>query len=231
MALAENTFEKKLAALLRLLARPALPGLFNPYCDLDRELDLATAPRRRRSNLREYLRAHRLAKRVLVGEAAGYNGCRFSGIPFTGEDLLVGDKPLPWTSGRSLSRSSRGEALRSERSANIVWSAIAGDRRLVLWNAVPWHPHRRGEALSNRKPTGKEEAAGRHLLGTFLELYPDAFPVAVGRVAEAAVEKLGKNAIYLRHPSMGGQKKFLAGLADVKRRLDREEKPSPSRRR
>ncbi len=223
MALTETTFEKRLAILLRLLGRPALPGLFNPYSDVDETLDLKSAPRRRRSNLREYLRAHRQARRVLVGEAAGYNGCRFSGMPFAGEDLLVGDRPLPWTEGRSLQRSSRGATLRSERSANIVWSSLANDRRLVLWNAVPWHPPRPGEALSNRKPKRKEEEAGLVLLDAFLDIYPQAVPVAVGRVAESAIEKVGRRAVYLRHPSMGGQKKFLAGLADEKRRLDAEE--------
>lgn len=226
MVTTDVIFEKQLTALMRLLGRPALPGLFNPYSDVDEDLDLKSAPHRRRSNLKEYLRAHRQARRVLVGEAAGYNGCRFSGIPFTGEDLLVGDRPLPWTEGRSLHRSSRGVPLRSERSANIVWSALADDRRLVLWNAVPWHPPRPGEPLSNRKPKRLEEEAGLVLLAAFLDLYPQAIPIAVGRVAEGAIEKVGRKAVYLRHPSMGGQKKFLAGLADEKRRLDAEGIPS-----
>ena len=206
-----------LTGLLRRLARPAPAGLFNPYRDRDLRLDLASGPARRRANLREYVDAFAGARLVLVGEAAGYNGCRFSGIPFTGEDLLVGEAALPWARERRLRRSSRGQRLSRERSANIVWGQLGGRRDVVLWNAVPWHPHRTGEPLSNRPPRSGDINAGRSYLESFLELFPAATPVAVGRVAQRALATLAIDAPYLRHPSMGGQRQFERGLRELLR--------------
>ena len=208
----DQTFDRHLRALVRSLSRPKIEGLFNPYRDHDPALDRAAAASHRRRNLRLYLRAFRSARHALVGEAAGYNGCRFSGLPFTGEDLLVGEKALPWTEGLSLKRSSRGSRPTSERSANIVWGAIGDRRDHVLWNAVPWHPHRPGQALTNRKPRRDEIESGLLLLREFFHLFPKAIPVAVGRVAESSLRSIGLEPIYLRHPSMGGQPRFLAGM-------------------
>ncbi len=208
-----SAWEKRRRALLRALARPAGSGLFNPYCDEDPRLDRARGAAIRRANLRAYLHAFQDARYLLVGEAAGYNGCRFTGVPFTGEDLLVGDGALGWTQGLRLARSSKGARLSSERSAGIVWGAIGERRDLLLWNAVPWHPHRPHRPLSNRPPARGEVRAGRELLERFLALFPHATPVAVGRVAEGALRELGLDPIYVRHPSMGGKRDFLSGVA------------------
>lgn len=206
-------FDGTLRRLLTTLRAPCPEALFNPYRDRDPALDLASAPTRRTANLRAYLRAHEGARYVLLGEAAGYNGCRFSGIPFTGEDLIVGVEPLPWTEGHRLARSSAGEPLRREHSARIVWEGIRDRRDCVLWNTVPWHPHRPGEPLSNRRPHRGEIEAGLALLPSFLALFPDATPVAVGRIAEEGLAKIGVTASYVRHPSMGGKRRFLEGVA------------------
>ncbi len=209
------SFESRLKRLATKLRSPAPSGVFHPYLDCDLALERADGPSRRLGNLREYLRAHESARYVLLGEAAGYNGCRFSGIPFTGEDLLIGETPLPWTAGCRLRRSSLGETLKKERSATIVWQGIRERRDCVLWNTVPWHPHRPGEPLSNRPPKRPEVEAGLALLPTFLALYPDAIPVAIGRVAEAGLERIGVPSRYVRHPSMGGKNAFLAGIAEL----------------
>lgn len=208
-------FERRLARLLAGLRAPAPPALFHLYRDRDPRFDLPDAPARRIGNLRAYLRAHAGARYVLIGEAAGYDGCRFSGIPFTGEEQLVGADPLPWTAGRRVARSSKNGPPKRERSAAIVWPALRGRRDCVLWNTLPWHPHRPGEPLSNRSPTRDEAAAGAEHLARFLELFPGAEPVAIGRVAESALAGLGIRARYLRHPSMGGKPAFLAGLSNL----------------
>jgi uracil-DNA glycosylase len=206
-------FERRLARLIDALRGEAPPSVFHLYRDRDPGLDLPDGPARRLANLRAYLRAHAGARFALIGEAAGYDGCRFSGIPFTGEEQLVGESPLSWTSGRRVARSSASGPPRRERSAAIVWPALRDRADCVLWNTLPWHPHRPGEPLSNRSPTREEAAAGAPHLARFLELFPGAEPVAVGRVAEAALERLGVRARYLRHPSMGGKRAFLEGLA------------------
>ncbi|MEE8143636.1 MAG: uracil-DNA glycosylase [Planctomycetota bacterium] len=211
-------WESGLRRLLSALSHPKgpSPNLFNPYRDEDPDLDRPGGAAIRRANLRAYLRCFRPARYLLVGEAAGYNGCRFSGLPFTGEDLIVGDRALPWTRDLPFARSSSGERLSSERSAAIVWEGIAQRRDLLLWNTVPWHPHQPHKPLSNRRPGRREVEQGLALLKVCLQLFPKATPVAVGRVAEGALRQLGYEAIYVRHPSMGGKRAFLSGVAELK---------------
>jgi hypothetical protein len=72
---------------------------------------------------------------------------------------------------------------------------------VLLWNVVPTHP---GTAVSNRRPTRAEVAAGLHFAG---HLARDRWVLCVGRVAQA-----GLGGPYLRHPSHGGAQAFRSGL-------------------
>ncbi len=191
------------------------PGVFNQYRDRDPELDQVEAPAIRRANLRRYLEAFAGAAYVLVGEAAGYAGCRFSGIPFTGEAQLVGPEPLAWAASGGLTQTSLGEPWR-ERSAEIVWPALDGRRDCVLWNAFPWHPYKDG-ALTNRRPSATELRHASHVLRRFLSMFPQANVYAVGRVSQGALQALGIEAVYIRHPSHGGKRAFTAGVTALPR--------------
>lgn len=93
--------------------------LANPWVDQVEGLDLPDAPARRIANLRAYLHLHRNAKWMAVGQEAGYAGCRFSGLPFTGEDLLEGPRALSIFAGSGVKRTSVFEKPISERSANF----------------------------------------------------------------------------------------------------------------
>jgi uracil-DNA glycosylase len=143
----------------------------------------------RRERLRRYLHERRSASVLLVGEAAGYNGARVSGIAFTSERQLTGIGP-------------------AEISATIVHRTlaelgIADD--VLLWNVVPTHPHHLGEPFSNRRPTVAEIADGL----PFVERVAKGRRVlAVGRVAQQAL-----GVPYIRHPSHGGASEFRATLA------------------
>ena len=143
----------------------------------------------RRERLRCYLEDRRSAAILLVGEAAGYNGARVSGIAFTSERQLTGSGP-------------------TEISATIVHRTlaelgIADD--VLLWNLVPTHPHRPGVPRSNRRPTAAEIAEGL----PFVECVAEGRRVlAVGRLAQHAL-----GVPYVRHPSHGGAAEFRATLA------------------
>lgn len=188
----------------------------NPYRDCDPAYDQPDAAIIRQQNLRCYLETFAGASYLLVGEAPGYAGCRFSGIPFTCEAQIVVPDALPWTRGLSLGQSSLGEPY-WERSAKIVWGALAGRRDCVLWNAFPWHPH--GDTpLSNRRPTREELDQGGETLQCVLALFPDAEVYAIGRVSEGQLDRLGISAPYIRHPSHGGKPQFTAGIRSLPRR-------------
>jgi uracil-DNA glycosylase len=164
------------------------------------------------------------ARYILIGEAAGYQGCKVSGIPFTSERLILADEiPRVRSDGQRLTSRPRPW---SEPSATIVWStlrALGIADHTILWNAFPWHPHKPGNLHSNRTPTSAERELGLPVLEELLRLHPEATVFAVGRNAEWALQFMSRPAIALRHPSMGGATKFREGLRRVSAKALRSE--------
>lgn len=218
--MARNGFSKAVDELIAMLLAygPGNDRVANPWVDVVEGLDLPDAPKRRVDNLRLYLRAHENARWMLVGQEAGYAGCRFSGIPFTGEDQLEGPKALPIFAGRGYRRSSCLPKPSSERSANIVWPCIGCTGRAVLWNSFPFHCHEPGKPLTNRAWNVRDDRDGlgdrilRHAAG---KVFPGAKLIAVGRKAEASLAELGFEAIGVRHPSQGGATIFRNQMAEL----------------
>jgi uracil-DNA glycosylase len=164
--------------LVEALAEAQIGDTFNQYA--------GSALRRER--LVAYLNRQADASFLLVGEAAGYRGARVSGLPFTSEWQLSGTGP--------------GEA-----TATIVHRTLAElqlEADVLLWNVVPTHPHRPGEARSNRRPTKTEVREAMRFLD---RLAAGRRTIAVGRLAHSI---LGGR--YVRHPSHGGAARFRAGL-------------------
>jgi uracil-DNA glycosylase len=185
----------------------ALPSVCNPYAerDCDPALDRPGAAAIRRANLTHYLHDHQYARIALIGEAAGYAGCRFTGIPFTCEAQL-----REWADPRYRTSSQRGDF--DERSARCVWQTLGQRDDAILWNVFPWHPHRPSQPLSNRLPTAAEIRVGMTVLALFLDWLRPERVIAVGRVAERALREMGVPVIYARHPSHGGQHAFRSAI-------------------
>ena len=83
---------KQLDHFLRLLKASPPGAVFNPWWQVDEKNDIGPhAPAIRRKHLAVYFR-ERLGKArlAIVGEALGYRGGHFSGIPMTSERMLVG---------------------------------------------------------------------------------------------------------------------------------------------
>ena len=107
------------------------------------------------SNLRRYLAERAEADVVALGEAAGYQGMRWSGIAFTSErDLARWGPPYRATSDRP-----NGWTEPSGTIVHRVLDQLGAEHRVILWNTVPHHPHHPGRPLSNRRPTVDEVAA------------------------------------------------------------------------
>jgi hypothetical protein len=196
----------------RVFVVPSRQGLFNQYRDDVPGLDVPGGHLIRRQNLRSYLGGLELPPRALVvGEAAGPWGCRFSGVPFSSERQLR-DEALPFR-GRP---SSLLEPPALERSATVFWSVMRPHyRHFLLYNAVPLHPHRPGEPLSIRRPSQREVREFVPLLEELLELLAPPLVVAVGRVAQEALQEAGAGPVYVRHPSQAGARAFRDGMSKL----------------
>jgi hypothetical protein len=187
------------------------PGICNPYKDEDPRLDRPGAARQRRRNLEAYLERVGRPRLVLLGEALGFRGGRFSGIAFTSERQLAGPdgRRLAWATDPPFRPTSRNPALWLEPSGSVVWDAIGGQPGgVLLWNTFPWHPCRPVSPLSNRMPEKSMVRDNLHVLEKLLEETAGARLVAVGRTAQAGLAALGVEAPAVRHPAHGGADLF-----------------------
>lgn len=85
----------QLDKFLRLLKASPSGAVFNPWWQIDEENDIGPrSPAIRRKHLAAYFR-ERLGKArlAIIGEALGYRGGHFSGIPMTSERMLLGKQP------------------------------------------------------------------------------------------------------------------------------------------
>jgi len=218
---------------VQLLKNSPSGAVFNPWWQVDKQNDIGrNAPGIRRKQLRAYF-CERFgnARLAVIGEAVGYRGGHFSGIPMTSERLLLGRskkvrlKSNDFFSDINPRRTSKPEKCPdgfSEPTATIVWGTLLHlglkPNQFVLWNAFPWHSFdpRRG-MLSNRMPKKSEQAVGLPVLKTFLELFPCEQVVALGKIAAAQLEELNVNAHCIRHPASGGARLFRTQIAAVVR--------------
>jgi|GEM_PF-4935446 hypothetical protein len=116
-----------------------LPGLFNPWQDHCPHDANTNGPVEKRERLGRHLDCDPTL--ILVGEAPGYQGCRYSGIAFTSERLLI-EGVIPRIPALPQRLSTRRLPF-SEPSATIVWKTLFRlgiAERTILWNALQLHP-------------------------------------------------------------------------------------------
>lgn len=186
---------EQVSQLVEALRRFRASNVFNQWEKTCRTFDCENAAAIRRNNLNAYLLARPCPQYVFVGEAPSWRGTRFSGIPMTSERILLGGPParsvddvIPGATGQRTSRPENSFRGLAEKSATRVWKTslehglAATD--FVLWNAMPWHPHKIDDPLSNRASkelTAEEREAGKEFLIEVLrDLYPSAHSVALG---------------------------------------------------
>lgn len=198
-----------LARLVTDLGAADTGRLVNPYACHDPELDRPDGAAIRRANLLAYLEDRRSPALLLVGEAAGYRGCRFSGIAFTSERCLPAER---WSS-----RSDVGWREPSATTVHGVLGELGLESSTLLWNAVPFHPAVNGRPLSNRTPSAREREAGEEWLVRLVGLTRPGLVVAIGRKASRSLtaRKLGDSSV--RHPARGGATLFREQLKDLAR--------------
>lgn len=204
-----------LAEFTQLLCAFARPRCHNFWVE-GNELDAVdNTPSQRLSRLLKHLRC--APRAILIGEAPGYQGAKFSGLAFTSEALLL-DGVIPRI--EATPRLSGTKTPFREPSATIVWKTLyeAGlAEETILWNAFPVHPFREGQPLSNRTPGRWERDSALTVLQGFLLLYRpfQATIYAVGRQAQITLAKLDVAHVALRHPAHGGARQFRQQLLET----------------
>lgn len=184
-------------------------GLFNPYRDFLPGLDVPEAGAVRRENLWRFLSSLPESPAVLlVGEAPGWRGCRFSGVPFTSEAQLISGE-LPFQG----SPTSLDPTLKTEVSARSFWEVCKPYHPgFFVWNSLPLHPHIAGQPCSNRPPARLEIRRVLHLLAAIHSILKPARTLAIGRRAEWALTQIGLEPRLIRHPAHGGASAFRNGI-------------------
>lgn len=212
-------------------------GVFNPWKDYANGYDIGPdAPEIRSRHLEEFLRLRvGRAKWMLVGEAVGYQGGRFSGVALVSERILLGYHnrvhPSAILASSSGARTSdpeckyfkyRTQALQgfNEPTATIVWEAIIDKGispfEIVTWNTFPFHPfHPKNGFFSNRFPKEEEVKLGVNYLRQLIRIFPETNIIAVGRTAERALHRQGIRSIHIPHPSNGGANDFREAFRSI----------------
>ena len=198
----------------RLAATPVADDATNQYAAGDNPYNAL-----RRANLLRYLTDiyERRARVALIGEAPGYRGMRLMGIPFGSRRIVTQGLPALGLFGVE-----RGyvdvpepgfEAINAEQSGTIVWGTLSELGIAALtWGALPFHPHRLGEPLTNRAPRTPEVATGVPFVRELLDIFQPEKVIAVGNVAHRQLTALGIPSAKIRHPAQGGKNDFVAGL-------------------
>lgn len=191
---------------------PSTDTIINQYADEIEGIDRKGGATIRRENLLHYVSSFKgRPELLLLGEAPGPWGCRFSGIPFTGEGPLSRGE-LPFAGKQS----STSASPYSERSGTVFWELLAPYHpRFFVWNTIPFHPHLPGNYLSVRNPRWSEVKEYLPLLEELIAILKPQRIAAIGRIAERAVTAIGQQCTYVRHPSYGGVKLFREGMERI----------------
>lgn len=189
-----------------------LADLFNPWRDACSHDAPGNGPEAKLLRLASHLDCD--ARLILLGEAAGYQGCRYTGIGFCSERLVM-EGAIPRVTASS--RLSTRALPFSEPSATIVWKnlyKLGLEKTTICWNALHLHPFRPADGVwTNRTPTERELDLGIASVKRLREHFPKAVIVGVGQKAVQTLAKAGiASAGGVRHPAYGGATEFESGL-------------------
>ena len=191
---------------------------FNPYSEHCPVYDIEEAARCRGAMLLSVLdaAAREGVDAVWIGRDLGYRGGRRTGLAFT-DDAHLKAHGERWRV--AVVRPTRGEVVK-ERTAGTIWRALSEvEESVLLWNVFPLHPHEGGNPFSNRVHNLREQRVGEEYLAELIALTEPRLLVGVGTDAERTARRMrGREAVVgVRHPSYGGQTRFLQQIRELSR--------------
>ena len=192
----------EISDLVAYLQSIHLPRCFNPYAQIDTEIDLPHADKIRSKNLELYLTEMKAKspQTMWVGEALGYRGGKCSGIPFTDTYQLtqsLSDYSIPTSNPIK------------ETTARIVHDVLDNlEVQPLFWNIFPFHPYQGQNFHSNRPPISSEIRLGYKIFQKINSIFDVRSIYAIGRKAHHELKRNGIQSTYIRHPSRGGANVF-----------------------
>jgi uracil-DNA glycosylase len=156
---------------------------------------------------------------MLVGESPGYDGCRWTGIPFTSGDMVRNSKHKMF---KEIGNRIVLKQVVKEKTGTIVWKYLENDKPVpVLWNSFPFHPHKEGNPESNRQPSSSEVQEGVEYMKMVFDIFKPKTVCSLGRVGEKTLVRTfsGIDIKYIRHPSHGGKNGFIEGMNIIINRI------------
>jgi len=194
----------------------SLENVFNPYSERCVRHDRNDAPQLRSAALQSVLEAatEREVDSLWVGRDPGHRGGRRTGLAFT-DDVHLHEHAERW--GLTIRRATRGKIM-VEQTATVIWRVLSEiDSAVFLWNVFPLHPHKPGIPFSNRPHTAHERKIGEEFLSELILLLRPRRLVAIGNDAAITARRLAgrQEIVQVRHPSHGGQAKFLAQIVEL----------------
>jgi hypothetical protein len=181
--------EQSIERFISLLKGSPRGAVFNPWWQVDEQNDFGRdAPTIRRRQLDAYLRKRfGKARLAVIGEALGYRGGHFTGIPMTSERILLGKKKeivaalcerrsrydlevgrhtpalkiIEGVEPRRTSKPAKCPDGFSEPTATIVWGTLlrlgVRPEQFVLWNAFAWHSFDLRRGMLSNRTPTKKE--------------------------------------------------------------------------
>ena len=201
---------------VRELGRLNLENVFNPYSSRCPVHDLKDAPQRRSQVVLSLLEAasERDIEAMWIGRDFGHRGGRRTGLSLT-DDVRFQKHLKRW--GLSFPRPTRPPEV-AEQTAKIVWQVLSQiELPLFLWNVFPLHPHKPDNPFSNRLHNSKERRIGEEFLAELILLLRPRRLIAIGNDAFCTASRLSsrQDVFNVRHPSHGGQIKFLREMHEL----------------
>ena len=219
-----------------LQAYESTENVFNPWRDYDESCDICSeAPYIRSEQIKQFLEARIPgAKYLLVAEAVGYQGGRFTGVAMTSERILLGKheniKPsdiLQNAQGRRTSNPDNNNLKNTQKrfgftepTATILWGEVMNSKvspyQVITWNIFPFHPFDLSKGpLTNRTPTTVELGVGAYYTKVLLKLCPNITVISIGGYSSKTLSKLGIENIHVPHPANGGAGNFRSAIKKV----------------
>lgn len=106
----------------------------------------------------------------------------------------------------------------SKNTAAILWDLLDNDRKVpILWNALPFHPHRKDMCENNRRHDPSEIEEGKKYMKIIYNLFNPKKLYSLVRVGETILKELflGERITAIRHPSCGGKISFIVGMLKI----------------